>query len=126
MVGDKIYMTFLRKDKKFRYMEFNFAATSVQTSLLYEEVIYFPYTIFMGSNTGTLDGLTVYESYTIATTKKFKTSSGDISFSKETGVIYASIRDAMADCLDNNSGNTDSMSITDMPDAFLESNEAEF
>ena len=92
MIGDKIYMVFYKEDKEaLRYMEFDFTASEVDTSLLFEKVLYFPYTIFMGTKTGSIDGLTVYESYTIGTSKKYKTVSGDLDLKKESGAIFATI-----------------------------------
>ena len=93
-----------------------------------------PFTIFMGTQTKFVNngnGITLYESYTVGTQKKFRDTFGiDLDRSNETGAVFTTIRGS-TDCSIDLSGTedktpikddiTDRAEIIDLPGDFIDS-----
>lgn len=71
MIGNIIHMIiFVEKDKELRYFEFDITSTAKAVgTLLVDDLLRNPFTVFMGTKTQSVNSMTMREAYTIGTIK---------------------------------------------------------
>ena len=75
-----------------RFVEFDFTSSTAKGVLVLTNIRKkFPRTIFMGSNSITSNGITIYESYTVGSARDFETDAGTSSFNYDQAGIFPTI-----------------------------------
>ena len=73
MVGDKVYMTLWKKDRKFYFIELDFSTNTARGSQIHHEIEECDcHTVFAGTTSQTVDAITIYQAYTIGYSKKIE------------------------------------------------------
>ena len=126
MAGDVISMViWIEASKELQFFEFDFTASTTTGSLLHANILDNPFTVFMGTATQIVDGITIRQSYTVGTAGVFEGTSTTENNKGRTGGIFPSINDSNS-CMKDNSGDSSSIDVTSFSDAFMKSEESEF
>ena len=124
MDGDKMHAILWKKSSKLFYLQFDFTASINYPERLYRDTRDYPFAVFMGSGTETINSATIYKAYMTGTSLKYRANSSTKTLAFETGFVFQThFNNGNCMMVDQYTNTVDYFSF---PNESLEFNESEF